>query len=77
MSLEEERGCRCVTKHVPLPFVYYSVLLGDGTTVTLCPTAKDNLENFRKVASNYGGNPPGSVRKHYSEYIQTLAKESV
>lgn len=76
MSLEERienfktsNTCLCVTKHVPLPTTLYKI-----NNTYLCPTAWDNAQAYESEIYKYRGNVPGSVRKHYSEYIQKLFK---
>lgn len=74
MSLEEVRECRCVSKHVPLPLTYVTVRTSN-MDIELCPTAHANLMSLLSEYDSHGGLPPGSVRKHYSEFIQTIAQK--
>lgn len=69
----EYRTCNCSNKHVPKP---HKLIKVDwvGTDVYLCPTSYWNLRSLREQWYLCGGEPPGVVRKHYSEYIQSLAK---
>lgn len=67
-----DNKCLCVGKHVPLPHNYVKV-----EDVFLCPTSYSNLCEFLLEWDKYGGEPPGNVRKHYSDYIQELAKRII
>ncbi len=80
-----ENLCKCVGKHVPLPTVLHShhivpVYLGGGdessNRVYLCPTTHDNVHSLLRQYAKYKGRPPGSVRKHYSEYVEHLAERA-
>jgi hypothetical protein len=46
-----------------------------GIRVWLCPTSYVNLKHFLVEWEKNGGIPPGSTRKHYSDYVQGLAKD--
>lgn len=74
MSLQEEVTCQCVTKHVPLP-KRFEIIVINGSTIELCPTTHQNLLSLLDEYEKYGHEPPGSVRKHYSDYVQSLAKQ--
>lgn len=63
--------CKCVGKHIPKPHKLYRVDYSDGT-VYVCPTAYSNLVALEEEYAKYGGLPPGSVRKHYSEFTHNL-----
>ena len=72
MSFKEEEivdKCVCVSKHVPLPIKYLTT-----HNTTLCPTAYSNLQSLLSQYETYKGTPPGYVRKHYSDFIQNLAR---
>lgn len=73
MSFKKEIQCKCVTKHVPLP-LRFEIVVVDGKEIELCPTAHQNLLSLLDDYETYGHEPPGPVRKHYSDYIQELAK---
>jgi len=47
----------------------------DGTVVTLCPTARSNLEHLLIQYKAVGGTPTGAITKHYGRLIRLLAKE--
>lgn len=66
--------CTCVGKHVPLPQTLYEVE-HEGEVVFLCPTSYWNLISFHEEHDHQGTPPPGSVRKHYSEFIQNLYRK--
>ncbi len=63
--------CKCVGKHVPLP-----TRLIDYNGIKVCPTTYENVLEYRKMWEVLGVEPPGSIRKHFSEYVQNLVKES-
>lgn len=64
-------ACACVSKHVPLPHKLYRVDYHDGS-VLVCPTTYLNLVSLEEEYVKYDGLPPGSIRKHYSEYVHEL-----
>lgn len=70
----EEYRCYCVGKHVPLPIVYYKIQIGTEI-ICLCPTTWYNMNKLLTAYRVYGTVPPGSVRKHYSKYVQELVLE--
>jgi hypothetical protein len=63
--------CECVGKHIPKPAKIYRVDFTNGS-VYVCPTAYYNLVALEEEYTKYGGLPPGSVRKHYSEFTHNL-----
>lgn len=78
----KENLCKCVSKHVPLPTVLHNhhiipKYLGGSedasNKVYLCPTTHDNVHSLLRAYAKHGGRPPGSVRKHYSEFVEDLA----
>lgn len=69
------RECNCVGKHVPLALIVYRVELPTGRFVYLCPTSRSNLESLLEEYEKNDGRPAGAVRKHYSDYIQSLTNE--
>ena len=71
----EYRTCNCSNKHVPKPHKLIKVEIGEGQAVHyLCPTTYYNLLHFLDLWRTGNGEPPGSVRKHFSEFVQKLAK---
>ena len=74
MSIYQERAkmCKCCTKHVPLP-----TRLKEYDGIAVCPTTFDNIHEYKRVWLDIGKRPPGNIRKHFSEYVQQIVKESV
>lgn len=77
------KKCPCVGKHVPLPTVlhrHHIVPLGMGgpdipeNEIDICPNAHYNIHDLLYEYRRYKGTPPGSVRKHYSDWVQKYAK---
>ena len=64
--------CECVGKHIPKPTRLYKVDYSGGY-IFLCPTALDNLRSLEiEFLSIYGEELPGSIKKHYSKFIQDV-----
>lgn len=77
MSDMQAVKCECVGKHVPLPTQLVKYGGSNGVDmVWLCPTTHSNLGALLELYTKYDGVPPGSVRKHYSEYVQRLASDA-
>ena len=74
MSIYQERAkeCKCCGKHVPLPTV-----LKDYNGVMLCPTTFTNVMEYKRIWSTLGKRPAGSVRKHFSDYVQQLVESTI
>jgi len=74
MSVYQERAkmCKCCTKHVPLP-----TRLKEYEGEVVCSTTFDNIHEYKRVWLDIGKRPPGNIRKHFSEYVQQIVKESV
>lgn len=79
---EGEKKCVCVGKHVPLPNLlnahhkvpkYYGGHDTDDNLVWLCPTTHVNVHALLREYDRNKGIPHGSIRKHYSMYVQDLA----
>ncbi|QIN94071.1 hypothetical protein PP459_gp162 [Streptomyces phage Wakanda] len=68
---KEEGTCSCVGKHIPLPHKLFLVE-SRGASMTVCPNAMMNLLSLAEQHVKHGGNPPGSVRKHYSEFVHEM-----
>lgn len=64
--------CRCVGKHVPLP-----TKLLDYNGIKLCPTTYQNIMEYKRMWEALGCEPPGNVRKHFSDYVQSVVKDSM
>lgn len=69
MSEYQERAkeCKCCTKHVPLP-----TTLKSYSDIVLCPTTYYNVIEYKRIWDSYGSRPPGNIRKHFSEYVQSI-----
>jgi hypothetical protein len=74
MSIYQEKAkqCKCCSKHVPLPTRLKEY---DGTLV--CPTTFDNIHEYKRVWLSVGKRPPGSIRKHFSEYVQDIVEKTI
>jgi hypothetical protein len=64
--------CACVGKHVPLP-----ATLEEYNGMHLCPTTYNNVLEYKKIWDVIGNEPPGSIRKHFSEYVQNIVRLSL
>ena len=73
MSIYQEKAkeCKCCSKHVPLP-----TRLKDYEGTLVCPTTFDNFHEYKRVLSDIGKRPPGSIRKHFSEYVQGIVEQN-
>ena len=74
MSIYQEKAkeCKCCSKHVPLP-----TRLKEYSGVLVCPTTFDNIYEYKRVWAEIGKRPPGSIRKHFSEYVQSIVEQSI
>ena len=74
MSEYQERAkeCKCCTKHVPLP-----TTLKNYRGITLCPTTYYNVVEYKRIWDSYGSRPMGSIRKHFSEYVQQIVEAEI
>ena len=74
MSIYQERArqCKCCGKHVPLP-----TALKEYNGTVLCPTTFSNVIEYKRLWSSTGSRPPGSIRKHFSEYVQQLVETTI
>jgi hypothetical protein len=66
---ELAKQCKCCTKHVPLPTV---MKIYNG--VIVCPTTLQNIIEYRRLWESFGSRPMGSIRKHFSEYVQQIVE---
>ena len=64
---ELAKECKCCNKHVPLPIV-----LKEFNGIKLCPTTFSNVMEYQRLCFEFNGRPPGSIRKHFSEYVQKI-----
>ena len=69
---EKAKECKCCSKHVPLPTVMKEY---DGLVV--CPTTLSNIIEYKRIWDSYGSRPMGSIRKHFSEYVQQIVESSI
>jgi hypothetical protein len=69
---ELAKQCKCCTKHVPLPTVIKSY---DG--IQVCPTTLQNIIEYKRIWESFGSRPMGSIRKHFSEYVQQIVESSI
>ncbi|QNN99192.1 hypothetical protein SEA_FAUST_89 [Streptomyces phage Faust] len=69
--VDSNEVCECVGKHIPKPNKLYRVDYADGY-IFMCPTAYANFVALEEEYVRYDGLPPGSVRKHYSQYTLDL-----
>jgi hypothetical protein len=67
---EKAKECKCCGKHVPLPTVMKEL---NGTV--LCPTTFANVMEYKRIWSVIGKRPSGSIRKHFSEYVQSIVED--
>lgn len=74
MSEYQDRAkeCKCCTKHVPLP-----TILREYNSIVICPTTFANVVEYKRIWESYGSRPMGSIRKHFSEYVQNIVEESI
>lgn len=66
------KQCKCCTKHIPLPTV---MKLYNGQIV--CPTTLQNIIEYKRIWESFGSRPMGSIRKHFSEYVQQIVENSI
>jgi hypothetical protein len=74
MSTYQElaKQCKCCGKHVPLP-----TILKEFEGIMLCPTTFANVVEYKRIWSTSGHRPSGSIRKHFSEYVQEVVEKSM
>jgi hypothetical protein len=66
------KECKCCNKHVPLPTV-----LREYSGVVVCPTSFANILEYTRIWNAIGSRPPGSIRKHFSEFVQQIVEETI
>lgn len=69
---ENARQCKCCTKHVPLP-----TSLKDYNGNIVCPTTFSNIIEYKRLWVSFGARPMGSIRKHFSEYVQQIVEKDM
>jgi hypothetical protein len=67
---EKAKDCKCCSKHVPLPTV-----LREYNGIIVCPTTFANILEYKRIWDSYGSRPMGSIRKHFSEYVQSIVEK--
>jgi hypothetical protein len=74
MSIYQERAkeCKCCGKHIPLP-----IILKEYNGITLCPTTFANVMEYKRIWKANGNRPVGTIRKHFSEYVQQIVEETL
>ena len=43
----------------------------------LCPTTFSNVVEYKRIWKASGSRPPGSIRKHFSDYVQQLVEVTI
>ena len=66
------KDCKCCGKHVPLP-----TTLKTYNEIILCPTTYENVIEYKRIWDLLGSRPAGSIRKHFSEYVQEIVENSI
>ncbi len=69
---EKAKQCKCCSKHVPLPTV-----LKEYNGETICPTTFANILEYKRIWTAIGSRPPGSIRKHFSDYVQQIVETTI
>jgi hypothetical protein len=69
---EKAKECKCCSKHVPLPTV-----MREYDSIVVCPTTFANIIEYKRIWESYGSRPMGSIRKHFSEYVQQIVENSI
>lgn len=69
---EMAKQCKCCGKHVPLP-----TTLKEYNGTMLCPTTFGNVMEYKRIWKASGSRPPGSIRKHFSDYVQQLVEVTI
>ena len=69
---DKAKECKCCSKHVPLPTV-----LKEYNGIVLCPTTFSNVIEYKRIWNSYGSRPMGSIRKHFSEYVQQIVENTI
>lgn len=69
---ELAKQCKCCSKHVPLP-----TSMKMYEEIILCPTTFSNVIEYKRIWLSYGSRPMGSIRKHFSEYVQQIVESTI
>ncbi len=73
MSIYQDKAkeCKCCGKHVPLP-----TTLKHFNGLIVCPTTFENIVEYKRIWDSAGVRPNGSIRKHFSEYVQKIVEST-
>jgi hypothetical protein len=69
---EQAKECKCCTKHVPLP-----TTMKTYAGIIVCPTTLQNIIEYKRLWESFGSRPMGSIRKHFSEYVQQIVEKEI
>ncbi|MFZ9740631.1 MAG: hypothetical protein ACO3DP_01425 [Candidatus Nanopelagicaceae bacterium] len=69
---DKAKECKCCGKHVPLP-----TTLKEYEGIVLCPTTFSNVLEYKRIWKAAGKRPAGSVRKHFSDYVQQIVEKTI
>lgn len=69
---EQAKECKCCGKHVPLP-----TILKEYNGIKLCPTTFSNVIEYKRLWLTIGSRPSGSIRKHFSDYVQNIVETTI
>ena len=69
-----EYPCQCVARHIPKPVETHPCETPGGV-VWLCPTASENLAILVGIYKARSGQVPGSMTKHFGQYVRDLAEQ--
>jgi len=69
---DQAKECKCCGKHVPLP-----TTLKEYQGVILCPTSFANVLEYKRIWNSIGSRPTGSIRKHFSDYVQQVVETTI
>ncbi len=69
---DKAKECKCCGKHVPLPTTFKEY---EG--IVLCPTTFSNVLEYKRIWKAAGKRPAGSVRKHFSDYVQQIVEKTI
>lgn len=83
---DDGQVCVCVSNHNPNPMElnrHHIHPIGfdppgenaEHNIVWLCPTAHANVHELLRAWVKYEGEPPWSIRKHFSPYIRDVAED--
>jgi hypothetical protein len=53
------------------------IILKEYEGITLCPTTFANVIEYKRLWLSIGSRPTGSVRKHFSDYVQSIVEQTI